>query len=101
LDSDTSGLPGYAQGNRSVLLHCIAFGAIFEPSAAGTTDQNDAVAFLQALSTTGGTTFPSSASDATNGYKWCIGTLDERQTKLRQAFTTILDDAAVSIVLVK
>ena len=37
---------------------------------------------------------------ATNGYKWCIGTLSQRQSKLQQAFTTIMD-STVPIVLVK
>jgi hypothetical protein len=29
------------------------------------------------------TVFPSSSSDPTNGYKWCIGTLAQRQAKLQ------------------
>ena len=47
----------------------------------------------------GGTTFPGSASGP-DGYKWCIGTLAQRQSKLRQAFTNVLDQD-VGIVLVK
>jgi hypothetical protein len=39
-------------------------------------------------------------TDPTNGYKWCIGTLSQGQTKLQQAFTKISDDT-ISIVLVK
>ena len=61
-----------------VVIQCIAFGAIFEPTASGS-EQTSAVAFLQSLSTLGGTTFPSSSTDPTNGYKWCIGTLSQRQ----------------------
>ena len=99
LDTDGGSPPGYAQPRKPVLVHCIAFGAIFEPSASGS-EQTNAVAFLQQLSTIGGTTFPSSASDPVNGYKWCIGTLDQRQAKLKQAFTKIMDET-VSIVLVK
>ena len=83
-----------------VVIQCIAFGAIFEPTASGS-EQTAAVAFLQSLSTLGGTTFPSSASDPTNGYKWCIGTLSQRQAKLQQAFTTVLDQTSQSIILVK
>ena len=45
---------------------------------------------LQSISTIGGSTFPSSASDPTNGYKWCIGTLSQRQALLQQAFTNDL-----------
>ena len=99
LDTAAGGLPGYAQPQKPVLLHCIAFGAIFEPTATGT-EQANAVSFFQTLSTLGGTVFPSSASDPANGYKWCIGTLGERQEKLRRAFTRIFDET-VSVVLVK
>ena len=45
-----------------VVIYCIAFGAIFEPTASGS-EQTDAVAFLQSLATIGGTTFPSSSTD--------------------------------------
>ena len=99
LDTDNSGLPGYAQTRKPVLIHCIAFGAIFEPTASGS-ERTAAVAFLQQLSTIGGTTFPASPTDPADGYKWCIGTLPQRQDKLRQAFTRIMDDS-VSISLVK
>jgi len=99
LDTDGGSPPGYAQPRKPVMIHCIAFGAIFESTASGS-DQADAVSFLKQLSTIGGTTFPSSASDPDNGYKWCIGTLDERQAKLQRAFTRIMDET-VSIVLVR
>jgi hypothetical protein len=99
LDSAGGTPPGYSQARKPVQVHCIAFGAIFESTASGT-EQTNAVAFLQGLSTIGGTTFPSSASDSANGYKWCIGTITQRQAKLQQAFTKILD-GSVSIVLVK
>ncbi len=96
---DTASPPGYAQPQRPVEIDCIAFGAIFESTASGS-EQASAIAFLQSLSTIGGTTFPSSASDPDNGYKWCIGTLSDRQAKLQQAFTKILDESE-SIILVK
>ena len=82
-----------------MLIYCIAFGAIFEPTASGS-EQTSAVAFLQSLATTGGTTFPSSASDPTYGYLWCIGTLAQRQSKLQQAFINVMDQTE-SIILVK
>jgi hypothetical protein len=99
LDNSTSGIPGYSTPRKPVLIHCIAFGAIFEPTAVGS-DTTQAVALLQQVSTIGNTVFPSSASDPTNGYKWCIGTLSQRQAELQQAMTTIMD-GTVSIVLVK
>ena len=61
--------------------------------------QSDAVSLMQSISTLGGTVFPSSSTDPINGYKWCIGTLAQRQQKLQQAFTTAMDKE-VSIILV-
>ena len=74
LTTDNTNGPGYATAQKPVLIYCIAFGAIFEPTASGS-EQTSAVAFLQSLATIGGTTFPSSANDPTYGYLWCIGTL--------------------------
>jgi Flp pilus assembly protein TadG len=96
---DTASPPGYAQPQRPVEIDCIAFGAIFESTASGS-EQANAISFLQSLSTLGGTVFPSSASDPDNGYKWCIGSLSQRQAKLQTAFTKILDETE-SIILVK
>ncbi len=96
---DTAGpIPGFSTTTNPCTIQCIVFGAIFEPTASGTT-QSQAVALMQSISNIGNTTFPSSASGP-DGYKWCIGTLTERQTKLRQAFTNVLDQE-VGIVLVK
>jgi Flp pilus assembly protein TadG len=90
--------PGYSTVRNPAYIHCLAFGAIFEPGASGS-DSTNAVSLLQQISNVGGTTFPSSSADATNGYKWCIGTLTQRQSKLQQAFTTIMDQE-VSVILV-
>ena len=90
------GLPGYATVNRPVTVQCIAFGAIFENSSS---TQTSSVALLQKISTIGGTTFPNSSTDATNGFKWCTGTLSQRQSKLQQAFLNFLDtDVPVSLI---
>ena len=88
--------PGYATVNKPVIVHCIAFGAIFEtPSSI----QTSAVTLLQSISTLGGTTFPSSSADPVNGFKWCTGTLQQRQDKLKQAFLNILDSSVpVSVI---
>ncbi len=96
----TSGnpIPGFSTPTNGVTIQCIVFGAIFEPDASGS-DQSDAVSLMQSLSTLGGTVFPSSSTDPVNGYKWCIGTLAQRQAKLQQAFTTVMDDE-ISIILV-
>jgi Flp pilus assembly protein TadG len=100
LDSATyNGLPGYSTSSKPVVIQCIAFGALFQPTA-DPSYSSPAVSMLQSISTIGSSTFPSSSSDATNGYKWCIGTLSQRQTKLQTAFTTIMDSSA-PIVLVQ
>jgi hypothetical protein len=89
-------VPGYATVNKPAIVHCIAFGAIFEtPNSA----QSSAVPLLQDISTIGGTTFPGSSTDPANGYKWCIGTLQQRQQKLQKAFLNILDSSVpVSLI---
>jgi hypothetical protein len=98
--SDTgSGLTGYSSTQKPVSIQCIAFGAIFEPGASGSAP-SQAVSLLQSISTIGGSVFPSSSGDPTNGYKWCIGTLSQRQTKLQTAFTTIMD-STMSVILVQ
>jgi hypothetical protein len=91
-------IPGFATTTDPVTIQCIVFGAIFEPGAAGAS-QSTAVSLVQSLSTLGGTVFPSTASDPANGFKWCIGTLAQRQSKLQQAFTTVIDNE-ISIILV-
>ncbi len=95
----TYGLPGFSTTAKPVSIQCIAFGAIYEPSTPAMYNAAG-ISLLQSISTIGGSTFPGSASDPTNGYKWCIGTLAQRQALLQQAFTKILE-GTVSIVLVK
>jgi hypothetical protein len=97
--SGNPGYPGYSTPAKPVTVHTLAFGAIFEPTASGTAAEN-AVALLQNISSIGGTIFPSSSDDPDNGYKWCIGTLAERQAKLQQAFNIIVD-SGYSITMVR
>jgi len=96
--SPNPGYPGFSTRRKPVLVHAIAFGAIFEPTASGT-EQTNAIALLQQISSIGGTIFPASSSDPANGYKWAIGTLAEREAKLQQAFSKIMDNGiAVSLI---
>ena len=90
------GLPGFATANKPVTVQTIAFGIVFEiPTAT----QTNAVGLLQSISQIGGTTFPSGASDPTNGYKWCVGDLSTRVQLLQQAFANVLDDGnSVSLI---
>jgi Flp pilus assembly protein TadG len=101
LTTDMSNGPGFALPRKPVILHTIAFGAVFEPSAAGSEAAN-AMALLQQLSAIGNTGFPSSvtATGDPNYYKICTGTLAQRQAKLRQAFSLIMDEG-VAVVMVK
>jgi hypothetical protein len=92
------GYPGFGSQGKPVTIHCLGFGGIFEtPSSALTST----VSLLQDISKLGGTVFPSSASDSANGYKWCIGTLEERQQRLTQAFRTIMNSRPVPITLIR
>ena len=90
------GYPGFATSDKPVTIQTIAFGIVFEIN---TSTQTGAVGLLQAIAQIGGTTFPSSASDPTNGFKWCIGPLSTRTQLLQQAFSNVLNDGdSVSIV---
>jgi hypothetical protein len=90
------GYPGYATASKTVQVQTIAFGIVFEIA---TSTQTNAVSLLQAVSQIGGTTFPSSSTDPTNGYKWCIGTLSQRVALLQQAFANVMNAGnSISIV---
>jgi len=93
--------PGYSTLRKPVVMHCLAFGPIFESTASGTEPAN-AMKLLQDISAIGGTGFPASVTDTGSPFffKLCTGTLEERKTKLRQAFTRIMDEQ-VSISLVR
>jgi hypothetical protein len=96
--SNNPGYPGFSTTRKPVLIHTVAFGAIFEPSASGGQSAS-AVSLLQQISGIGGTVFPSSSGDPTNGYKWCIGDMPTRIAKLAQAFSNVMNDgASVSLV---
>ncbi|HEV2947087.1 MAG TPA: hypothetical protein VGX70_06910, partial [Gemmataceae bacterium] len=85
--------PGYSTPTAPVTVHCLVFGTIFEPSAPSGpgTIQTATVQMVQTISQIGGTVFPSSSTDPVNGYKWVIGDLTTRETKMRQAFDKIVD----------
>jgi Flp pilus assembly protein TadG len=101
LTTDNTNGPGFSTPTKPVLIHCIAFGAIFEPTAQDGQSAT-AMSLLQQISTIGKTGFPSSvtATSDPNYYKLCIGTLAQRQAKLQQAFSIIMNDGT-SIVMVK
>src|SRR5579884_971932 len=59
--TDTTNGPGFATPTKPVIVHCLAFGAVFEPTAAGS-EASNAMALLQQISAIGGTGFPSSVT---------------------------------------
>ena len=90
------GYPGFATANKPVTIQTIAFGSFSRstpvprptPSACSKPSRRSA-----------GTTFPSTSTDPTNGYKWCIGNLSTRTSLLQQAFSNVLNDGnSVSLV---
>jgi Flp pilus assembly protein TadG len=99
--TDMKNGPGFATPNVPVTIHCIAFGAIFEPTASGA-EATNAMSLLQQISALGGTGFPSSVTDTSSPYfyKLCVGNLSQRQALLQQAFNIIMADGA-SVVLVQ
>ena len=101
LTTDTGNGPGFATPNKPVVIHCVAFGAVFEPTAQGT-EPAKAMSLLGTISQIGGTGFPTSVTDTSdpNFYKLCTGTIQQRQDKLRTAFAKIMNDG-VSVVMVK
>jgi hypothetical protein len=101
LTTDLTVGPGFATPSKPVLLHCIVFGAVFEPVSSPPTQQGQAFTLCQTLSTIGKTGFPSSVNDTTSPYyyKIVIGTQTQRQSGMTQAFLNILDsDVPVSLV---
>jgi hypothetical protein len=82
-ESDFTNGPGFGRPNSPVTIHCLAFGALFEPGSQQ--DNSDVVGLLQAVSARGNTVFPASSTDPENGYKWIVGSLDERKERLRQS----------------
>jgi hypothetical protein len=100
--TDTTNGPGFATPTKPVIIHCIAFGALFMPDANGAAGGNQAMSLLQQISAIGGTGFPASVTDTGSPYyyKLCIGTLAQRQSKLQTAFSKIMDDG-VAIIMVK
>jgi Flp pilus assembly protein TadG len=84
-DTDMVNGPGFGRPNTPVTVHCLAFGAIFEPVPNPPAEKASGVAFFQQVSALGNTVFPSDPNDPVNGYKWIIGDMDSRKNRMRQA----------------
>ena len=87
---------GYSTLRKPVLIHCLAFGGLFD---AGVTDPDQAAALtlLQTIQFKGKT--QAAAATALPSYKIITGTSSERITKLQQAIQTIMQDGVqVSLI---
>ncbi|VTR97417.1 Tad domain-containing protein [Tuwongella immobilis] len=88
---------GHSTNRRPVLVHSIGYGTLYAPESSGTT-QTNAMNSLQRIQFIGRT-----ASD-TNGlnfpeYKRIYGTSEQRITKMKEAFTRILQDGVTVTLL--
>jgi hypothetical protein len=86
---DTDSPPGYSRTHKPVLIHCLAFGTLFE-SFSTDPDKAAALQLLQRIQYMGKT--QASPGDALPAYKIITGTNAERIDKLRQAFRAIMQD---------
>jgi hypothetical protein len=97
---ETANPPGYSTNRKPVIIHCIAFGQLFDPAVApgASAARNDALTILQTLQYIGKT--QTSASQPLPSYKIIIGSTEERVTRLQQCFQRIMQDN-VSVTLIE
>lgn len=97
---ETANPPGYSTARKPVLIHCIAFGQMFDPTVApGASAARDAaLAILQNLQFIGKT--QSSPTQPLPSYKIIIGNTDQRVTRTQQCFQRIMQDS-VSVTLIE
>ena len=80
---------GYATSGKPVLINCIAFGSLFDPSNSSTTSTN-ALSNLAAMEVIGSVQ-PSGATTLASS-KIIYGSFNTRISNLQTAFTTIVED---------
>jgi hypothetical protein len=99
-NSDTASTPGYTSTRKPVLIHCIAYGSLFDPSVAAgaSASRSAALTILQQLQYIGKT--QSDPSTALPNYKIITGSSDTRITLIQQAFQKIMQDQ-VSVTLIE
>jgi hypothetical protein len=97
---ETANPPGYSTPRKPVIIHCVAFGQLFDPNVApgASAARNDALAILQQLQYIGKT--QSSPSQPLPDYKIIIGSTEERVTRMQQCFQRIMQDT-VSVTLIE
>jgi hypothetical protein len=97
---DTASTPGYSSVRKPALIHCIAYGSLFDPSVspgAGTT-RSQALGVLQQIQYIGKT--QSDPTTALQSYKIIIGTADNRINLIKQCVEKIMRDS-VSVTLIE
>jgi len=91
---DTAGSPGYSTTRTPARVHAIGFGDLFD---SGSTQMNNALAFLLRVQQAGYTSAPSDSS--IESYKIISGTADQRIDKIRQALERIMQSGVqVSLI---
>ncbi len=96
---DTANPAGYSTLRKPVIIHCVAFGSLFDPSVATTASQarSDAFTILQQLQFIGKT--QSDPSTPLPNYKIITGPSAQRVTLIQQAFQRIMQfPVTVSLV---
>ena len=86
---ETSSSKGYGTSRKPVLIHTVAYGTMFE-SYSTDPDKSAALDLLQNIQYKGNT--QTNAATALQSYKIITGTPTERVNKMRQAFSTIMQD---------
>jgi hypothetical protein len=97
---NTASPPGYSTPRKPVIIHCLAFGTLFEP-ASSSPETDDALERLQMMQFKGGQAGGEqpTASTPLPDYKRIIGTADERIARLKEAFSRIMQDGVqVSLI---
>jgi len=97
-----AGAPGYATVKKPVLIHCIAFGTLFDASiansSAAATTRNNALAILENVQFIGNT--QATATTPLPSSKIIIGSPSNRITLMQQCFQQI-QQSTVSITLIE
>lgn len=93
---ETASSPGYSTTRKPVLIHCLGLGPIFDPST-NSSQRTAALDLLQNIQYIGKT--QTSATTPLASYKTITGTAQERAEKIREAFSTIMQDGVqVSLI---
>lgn len=98
---ETASVPGYSTSRKPVLVHCLAFGTLFEPATTDA-DKDASLARLQYMQFVGGKAGGEQPTATTPlaSYKRITGTSSERIDKIQEAMTRIVQDG-VQVSLIK